>query len=88
VDRWRASDDEYVRDFDPRFTRQYGYLGHCTEAVRALREKTGTAADGFDHVVLQHPDLRGLRELAAAIGVPKAQLAAGVGIFCSFGDVG
>ncbi len=88
VDRWRASDDEYVRDFDPRFTRQYGYLGRCTEAVRALCGKTGMAVDGFDHVVLQHPDPRGLRELAAAIRVPKEKLAASQGIFPAFGDLG
>lgn len=88
VDRWRASDDEYVRDFDPRFTRQYGYLGHCTEALRGVCEKTGMALDRFDHVVLQHPDPRGLRELAAAIRVPKEKLAASQDIFPAFGDLG
>jgi len=88
VDRWRAADDDYVRDFDPRFTRQYGYLAHCSEAVRALCERTGMAVERFDHVVLQHPDPRGLRELAAAIRAPKEKLAACEGLFPAFGDLG
>jgi hydroxymethylglutaryl-CoA synthase len=87
VDRWRASDDSFVRDFDPRFTIQYGYLDHSAKAVELICERTKRSIEDFDHIVFQQSDLRGSRKLGSIIKAPREKMSEG-SIFLSFGDLG
>lgn len=87
VDRWRSPDDDNVRDYDTRFTREYGYVRHVQTAAKGLLEKVGKKASDFDFVVLQQPDDRIIREAAKGAGISTEQMAPG-NVFSRVGDTG
>ena len=86
VDRWRGSEDRFVRSYDYRYTREFGFLNHVTAAVEGLLKKTGTTIDQFQYVVLQEPDVRMKKEAARNLKVKKEQLTSSV--VESIGDSG
>ncbi len=77
IDRWRTPADEFVREYDPRFTREYGYTKHVIGAAKGFAERTGVAIGSFRHVVLQHVDERLTSAAANAIGATPEQMAKG-----------
>jgi len=83
VDRWRGRQDDFVRSYDYRFTREYGYVNHVVSAVNGLLKKMGATIEQFQHVVLQEPDGRVPREAAAELGIKKEQISGSI-----FGEVG
>ena len=86
LDRWRHPKDDYVRSYDYRFTREYGYLNHVKAAVEGLLKKTGSSIDQFRHIVLQEPDGRIPREISRTLEIKKEQTGSSlVGIL---GDTG
>ncbi|MBI2849071.1 MAG: hydroxymethylglutaryl-CoA synthase [Chloroflexi bacterium] len=87
LDRWRGAQDPYVRDYDPRFTREYGYVQHVTKAGKGLLEKMGRKASDYAHVVFQQPDDRVAREVAKKLGLSPEQLEGGM-LFPRIGDTG
>lgn len=87
IDRWRAFDDAYVRDFDQRFTRQYGYLKHSQKAIEAFFRDEKKKPSDYDHLVLQESDARAWKELGSWLGVPKDRWMTSA-IFPLFGDLG
>lgn len=87
LDRWRSQDDDHVRDYDSRFSREYGYVQHVRAAARGLLQKTGRQAADYDYVVFQQPDDRIVREAAKGTGITPEQMQAG-NIFPRVGDTG
>jgi hydroxymethylglutaryl-CoA synthase len=67
IDRWQGRSDSFVRSYDYRFTRQYGFIDHVTRAVRGLAERTGDDLNNFDHLVIQGVDSRMLREVVHSL---------------------
>ncbi|MFQ5827050.1 MAG: hydroxymethylglutaryl-CoA synthase [Dehalococcoidia bacterium] len=86
-DSWRAAQDPYVRLFEPRFTREYGYVQHVAQAVGGLLGKSGSAIGDFQYVLLQEPDGRMPRTLARTLGVQDKQMEVGP-LFSQVGDAG
>ena len=74
IDRWRQAGDDYVRSYDYRYTREYGYLNHVRGAVEGLLKKQGEAIGAFHHIVLQEPDGRVSKEVSKALGIKKEQI--------------
>lgn len=87
MDRWRAPSDDYVRDYDQRFTREFGYIKHVKGAVQRFVEKSNVGVDAFQHVVLQYVDERLTSTVAKSLGVKPAQMARG-DVGSRVGDVG
>jgi hydroxymethylglutaryl-CoA synthase len=87
LDRWRSSEDDHVRDYDPRFTRQYGYVHHVQAAAKGLLERMGRKASDYDYVVLQQPDDRLARQAARGLGIAPEQMEASL-LFPRTGDTG
>ena len=87
MDRWRASEDEFVREYDPRFTREYGFLEHSSKAIEGLSQQIKKNIEDFDHIVLQQLDVRGPKQLANKIKAPKGMVMADP-TFPYFGDIG
>lgn len=86
LDRWRHAEDNHVRSYDYRYTREYGYINHVRAAGEGLLKKQGSVIDQFQHIVLQEPDGRIPREVSRALGIKKEQTAGSlVGIL---GDTG
>ncbi len=86
IDRWRHTKDDYVRSYDYRYTREYGYVNHVRTAVEGFLKKNNSAMDQFQHVVLQEPDGRIPKEVGRALGIKKEQTAGSlVGVL---GDTG
>lgn len=86
-DSWRSNKDDYVRIFEPRYTREYGYSHHTAEAVKGLLSKTGMTAAGFQHAVLQQSDDRSPRAVARSLGLVAKQTELGF-LFPGVGDTG
>jgi len=86
-DNWRSLADTYVKDYEPRFTRQYGYSEYVFSSVVGLLSKTGLAIDQFQHIVFQQPDARLPMEIARKLKVTSEQTELG-SIFNDIGDTG
>jgi hydroxymethylglutaryl-CoA synthase len=87
ADRWRSTATPYLQEYEPRFTRDYGYHRHLVEAVRGLLKKTSGSISDFQHIVLQQPDPRMARGAAKALKIDPQQTQAG-DLFHAMGDVG
>jgi hydroxymethylglutaryl-CoA synthase len=87
VDRWRSVDSPFLREYEPRFTREFGYKQHVVEAVRRFLDKTGGKVEEYKYVVLQQSDPRKGKEAAGAIGVNLEQLRIG-NLLNEVGDIG
>lgn len=87
LDRWRSPDDPHVRDYDPRFSREYGYVKHVQEAAKGLLAKMGRKASDYDYAVLQQPDDRITRDASKGIGITPEQMLAG-NVYPRVGDTG
>jgi hydroxymethylglutaryl-CoA synthase len=86
-DNWRSLADTYVRDYEPRFTRQYGYTEHIHNSLKGLLSKTGLTIDQFQHIVFQQPDARLPMEVARKLKLTSEQTKLG-SIFNDIGDTG
>lgn len=86
-DSWRSARESYVKIFEPRYTREYGYSHHVTEAAKRLFSKMGISASSFQHAVLQQPDDRTPRTVARSIGISPKQMELGFN-FPAVGDTG
>lgn len=86
-DSWRSQVDTYVKDYEPRFTRQYGYSDHILSSTNGLLSKTGLTVDQFQHVVFQQPDARLPMGVAKRLKVTPEQMKLG-SIFQDIGDTG
>ncbi len=87
VDRWRDADSEYVKEYEPRFTRDYGYKRHILAAATGLFEKLQAGIGDFDHVVLQQPNAGMVKGLAEALNASQDQLRHG-NLMGAVGDLG
>ncbi len=87
MDRWRSPDDDHVRDYDTRFTREYGFVRHVQAAFKGLMDATGKKASDFDFVALQQPDDRITREATKGTGITTEQMLPG-SLFSKVGDTG
>ncbi|HLE79897.1 MAG TPA: hydroxymethylglutaryl-CoA synthase [Dehalococcoidia bacterium] len=87
MDRWRSQDDSRVRDYDPRFSREYGYVRHVRTAAKGLLQKLARQAEEYDYVVLQQPDDRIVREATRGTGITPEQMQA-ANIYPKVGDTG
>ena len=87
VDRWRDADSDFVKEYEPRFTRDYGYKQHIIAAAGGLFAKLQCGIDDFDHVVLQQPNASMVSGVAKALNANQDQLAHG-GLINEVGDLG
>ncbi len=87
MDRWRSPEDSNVRDYDPRFSREYGFVRHVQAATKGLMAQTGKKTTDFDYVVLQQPDDRITREATKGTGITPEQMQPG-NLFSKVGDTG
>lgn len=75
VDSWREAGADFVRSYEPRFTREFGYSQQIVKTVRGLLGKIERNIQDFSHVVLQyHPDERVLRGVAKTLGITPQQI--------------
>ena len=86
-DSWRPANDPYVRLFEPRFSREYGYVQHVAQAVERLLKNSDSAIGDFQHVLVQEPDGRAPRILVKALGAQAQQAEVGA-LFPQVGDTG
>ncbi|MDY7032719.1 MAG: hydroxymethylglutaryl-CoA synthase [Thermodesulfobacteriota bacterium] len=86
-DSWRSQKDAYVKDYEPRFTRQYGYTEHIIKSTKGLLSKVNLTIDQFQHVVFQQPDARLPMGIAKKLGVTSEQTKQGF-LFQDIGDIG
>jgi hydroxymethylglutaryl-CoA synthase len=86
-DRWRSVGDSYVRDYEPRFTREYGYSRHIINSVKGLMAKSDLTIDKIGHIVFQQPDERFVRTVAKKLNVTPEQIELGL-LFQHTGDTG
>lgn len=87
MDRWRGSQEAFVRSYDYRYTREVGYLNHVQKACEGLLKKTGRKLSDFHHVVLQQPDERVVKDIAKKLKVQDGQFTTGF-IAAELGDLG
>lgn len=87
VDRWREAGSPYPKEYEPRFTRDYGYQRHVLKAGGALLDKLGVRMDDFQHVILQQPDARMVKKAAQGMDVKPEQTETG-DLFALVGDLG
>ena len=77
IDVWRNNHDDYVRNWEPRFGLEQGYMPSMTRAVAGLMKRYGYAPGDFAKVVVYDPDGRRGPMLARALGFDATtQLAA------------
>jgi hydroxymethylglutaryl-CoA synthase len=86
-DTWRATSEPHVRLFEPRYSREYGYVKHVTEAVQGLLSEMGATIPDYHHLVLYQPDERASRGVARSLGATPAQVEA-ADLFPQVGDAG
>ncbi|MFH1626381.1 MAG: hydroxymethylglutaryl-CoA synthase [Pseudomonadota bacterium] len=86
-DTWRGVGEAFVKDYEPRFTREYGYTNHIIKVINGLMEKAGRTIDDFQHVILQEPDARLPRDVAKRLKISPKQTEYG-SIFQDIGDTG
>ena len=87
ADRWRNTNTPYLQEYEPRFTRDYGYHRHILKAAKGLLDKLGAHISDFHHVVLQQPDVRMTRASAKALKMEAKQTQVG-DLFGVTGDLG
>ncbi|MFH1351417.1 MAG: hydroxymethylglutaryl-CoA synthase [Pseudomonadota bacterium] len=87
VDRWRETDSPYLKEYEPRFTRDYGYTRHIVNAKNGILKKLGADMGDFQHVILQQPDARMVAGAAKKMKIRPEQLELG-DLFNSLGDLG
>lgn len=76
IDRWRAPMDPYVRDYDARFAREFGYIKHVIGAGKEFAERGGRKPGEYDHVVVPYVDDRLVAAVGKELGLKPAQVAA------------
>jgi hydroxymethylglutaryl-CoA synthase len=74
LDYWRADGQIYPQDYEPKFTRRWGYEHHVVEATKGLLKQTCSTAADYDYVVLQTSDVRGALAAAKTLGVSRDKL--------------
>ena len=87
VDRWREAGSPYPKEYEPRFTRDYGYQRHVLKAGSGLLEKLGARIEDFQYVILQQPDARMVKKAAKAMSVKPEQMQT-ADLFPHVGDLG
>jgi len=87
ADRWRHINTPHLQEYEPRFTRDYGYHRHILKAANGLLDKLGAHISDFHHVVLQQADLRMTRACAKALKMDAKQTQAG-DLFGLTGELG
>ena len=87
VDRWREADSPYIKEYEPRFTRNYGYEKHILKAKDGILKKLGVDLSSFQHVVLQQTDARMIKSVAGKMKITPEQLETG-NLFNALGDLG
>ncbi len=87
IDRWRDADSPYVKEYEPRFTRDYGYKQHMEAAANGLLEKLEAGIEDFDHIVLQQPHAGMVKGITKALGATPDQLSHR-NLFDFLGDLG
>jgi len=87
VDRWRETDALFSKEYEPRFTRDYGYLQHIAKAKDGILQRLHARIDDFHHVVLQQPDARIVKKAAKISKIPPEKLERG-DLFERVGDLG
>jgi uncharacterized OB-fold protein len=87
VDRWREAGSPYPKEYEPRFTRDYGYQRHVLKAAGGLLEKLGADIEDFQHVILQQPDARMVKKAAKSMNVKPEQTQT-ADLFPLVGDLG
>ncbi len=73
-DQWRAYDDVFVRNWDPRFANTQLYTPLVTAAVKKILAKTGLEPAGFSKLVLYGQDDKTRAGLAAKLGFLPEQI--------------
>ena len=87
ADRWRNINAPYLQEYEPRFTRDYGYHRHILKAAKGLLDKLGAHISDFHHVVMQQPDVRMTKASAKALKMEAKQTQVG-DLFGVTGDLG
>lgn len=87
VDRWRDANSPYPKEYEPRFTRDYGYQRHIVKAENAILQKLGANIGDFQHVVLQQPNARMVKTAAKTMKIKPEQTQTG-DLFAFLGDLG
>lgn len=74
VDRWREAGAPYVKEYDPRFSREFGYQKHMITSGKIALKESGNDIGDFKYVVLQPAgDPRTAEGVARALGVTPEQ---------------
>jgi hydroxymethylglutaryl-CoA synthase len=87
VDRWREAGAPYPKEYEPRFTRDYGYQRHVLKAGSGLLDKLGARIEDFQYVVLQQPDARMVKKAAKGMKLKPEQTQT-ADLFSLVGDLG
>ncbi len=87
LDRWREAEAPYLKEYEPRFTRNYGYLNNIIKAKDGILSRMHARVEDFQHVVLQQPDARMVKKAARTLGIRPEQLEAGDHVN-ALGDLG
>ncbi len=88
IDRWRQAGSPYVKEYEPRFTREYGYQDHVIKAGKLALSSTGIGIGEFRYVILQPTaDPRVVRQVSRSLGVKPEQTEAS-DIFPLVGELG
>lgn len=74
MDRWRPAGEEHVEEYEPRFTRSYGFNKHVQQAGKNLLGKLGRSAADYRFIVLQAPDARQSAAVTTALGARAEQV--------------
>jgi hydroxymethylglutaryl-CoA synthase len=86
-DCWTNQEDGRVWDYEPRFSRQYGYEDHIVEAVGGFFKQYGCGISDFDYFVLQSPNSRIPQAAAKRLGIPQHKVISGA-VTDTMGDLG
>lgn len=73
-DEWRAYDDTYVRNWDPRYANTQLYTPLVTKAVKQLLEKLGAQPSDFAKIIIYGHDDKTRTGLAAKLGFTPEQI--------------
>jgi hydroxymethylglutaryl-CoA synthase len=87
LDRWRGAGESYIKEYEPRFTRDYGYERHIIQAGKAILQKMGATIEDFQHVVVQQPDARMIKRATKAMNIHPDQIQH-ANLFGVLGDLG
>lgn len=87
LDRWRGSDERYVRAYDARFAGEAGYGTALMTAARGLLKQLAANVADYTYVVFQDVDGRAHRRVASKLGLTSEQYAS-TSLFDRVGDTG